>query len=510
MLMASMVGSPPRVLVVGDLIIDLYIRGIAHRLSPEAPIPILLRSADELFLGGAANVALNLASLGCSVELISIASCQQKADLEAKWSIHGNTVATRLLTPMAHARAPVKTRFYCDSHCMLRVDDEHSKQDILPFSEVIGSAVMKVLDEELAANNYDAIAISDYDKGAVGFETISYLVRLSEARGIPLFIDTKKSTINCLGRNTTMKPNMSELNSILSGLGHSLLSPAQIGNVDSDPEPCVHALSAVSEATGAHTLVLTASGLGAAVYHRQSKGLEIHKTPNQDARDVSGAGDTFFASYIHSWCETSQFALSCQAANYYAGCAVKVSGTYLPTAIDIYRYRRLSGKATGMIYLHELVPYLDQFLPDEHRQEYRLGFTNGCFDILHPGHMSYLREAKACCDLLVCGLNSDQSVRQLKGESRPVNQESYRAQALLALGSIDLVIIFHDPTPETIIHTLKPDVLIKGGDYSIDKIVGADFVRSYGGSVVTMPLVNGFSTTNIIQQVLEKPVRRTS
>jgi len=500
----------PRILVAGDLIIDVYVHGNTNRISPEAPIPILLKDASSSFLGGAANVALNLAALGCRVSFISLASQEQQELLHQKWSLHGRTVSATLLEPFPQCKAPVKTRFYADGQCMLRVDEEPSAQTLLPHSKTIETAVKQTAERLFDEESYDAIVISDYEKGTLSFDSIAALAAISERKQIPLFIDSKKSTLACLGTNSTLKPNLLELNRILRTAGLPELSLAQIRNHDKDPFPCREALRAVSEATGAGTLILTASGLGALVYSRSSNVLELHKTSNQDARDVSGAGDTFFAGYIASWCEYRQPAVSCQTANYYAGCAVRVTGTYLPKPIDIYRYLRLSGKAAGVIYLEELQGYLEEFLPADQRSEYNLGFTNGCFDILHPGHMSYLREARACCDLLVCGLNSDASVQDLKGPSRPINKEAYRAQALLALGSIDLVVIFAESTPENLIRTLKPDLLIKGGDYSPSSIVGAEFVSSYGGQVLTMPLVNGFSTTNIISQVMSKPLTAKS
>jgi len=506
---ASMTRTPPRILVVGDLIIDIYINGSSSRISPEAPIPILLREASSTFLGGAANVALNLTALGCRVSFLSLASQEQEKQLSNQWSIYGRTVSATLLQPFTQAKAPVKTRFYSDSQCMLRVDDELSAHVINSNSDAIDHSLRSAVDELLENETFDAIVISDYDKGTISLETISALVNHSKQEEIPLFIDTKKSTLGCLGRNSTIKPNLLELNRILRGAGHTELSLAQIRNHDNDPSPCLNALRVVSDATGAETLILTASGLGAFVYTHSKHILEVHKTANQEARDVSGAGDTFFSGYIASWCESRQPALSCQTANYYAGCAVKVTGTYLPKPIDIYRYSRLAGRAAGVVYLEELQDYLQLFLPQSQRGEYTLGFTNGCFDILHPGHMSYLREARACCDMLVCGLNSDSSIQELKGPTRPIHKEAYRAQALLALGSIDLVVIFSDSTPEALIKTLKPDLLIKGGDYSFANIVGAEFVSSYGGKVLTMPLIDGFSTTKIINQVMEKPVRST-
>lgn len=501
---SSSAGSPPHILVIGDLIIDVYIKGSTNRISPEAPIPILLKEDSASFVGGAGNVALNLTALGCRVSFISMASLKQCELLHDKWSINGRSVHPTLLQPFANSQAPVKTRFYADGQCMLRVDDELLPPVILPHSKAIESAVIQAAGRLLDSECYDAIVISDYEKGTVSLGSIAALVRQSEQRQIPLFVDTKKSTIDCLGPNSTLKPNLPELNRILRTSGHPELSSAQIRNYDQDPIPCSESLRLASEASGAETLILTASGLGALVYNRSVDSLEVHKTSNQEARDVSGAGDTFFAGYIASWCEHRQPALSCQTANYYAGCAVRVTGTYLPKPIDIYRYLRLSGKAPGAVYLEELEDYLERFLPVDARKEYSLGFTNGCFDILHPGHMSYLREASASCDLLVCGLNSDASVAELKGPTRPIHQETYRAQALLALGSIDLVVIFSEPTPENLIRTLMPDLLIKGGDYSVANIVGADFVTSYGGKVLTMPLVNGFSTTKIISEVWNK------
>jgi D-beta-D-heptose 7-phosphate kinase/D-beta-D-heptose 1-phosphate adenosyltransferase len=500
----------PRILVIGDLIVDVYIHGNTNRISPEAPIPILLKDASCSFLGGAANVALNLAALGCGVSFISLASSDQQQLLVEKWRIHGRDVFPTLLQPFPECKAPVKTRFYADGQCMLRVDEEATPQALLPHGKTVAAAIHEYTEQLLDEASYDAIVISDYEKGTVSAESIAALASIAEGRQIPLFVDTKKSTLGCLGPASTLKPNLLELNRILRGVGRSELSLADIRNHDKDPSPCLDSLRAVSEATGAGTLILTASGLGALVYCRNTNTLEVHKTANQDARDVSGAGDTFFAGYIANWCEYRQPAISCQAANYYAGCAVRVTGTYLPKPIDIYRYLRLNGKAPGVVYLEDLKEYLTEFLPDSQRGEYNLGFTNGCFDILHPGHMSYLREAKACCDLLVCGLNSDVSVQALKGPTRPVHPEAYRAQALLALGSIDLVVIFADPTPENAIQTLKPDLLIKGGDYSIANIVGAEFVASYGGQVLTMPLIDGFSTTKIIRQVMEKPLTATN
>jgi len=494
----------PCVFVVGDLIIDIYVSGSSTRISPEAPVPIVLSDSTKIFLGGSGNVALNLLSLGCDVTFLSIASREQEAQLGDHWNIYGGGIDFTLVRPFPLAKAPVKTRFYSDGHCMLRVDEELAPKLTHLYRTKIDTAIRRRAKRILKDQLFDAIVISDYDKGVLSIDAISALVDHSEKKQIPLFIDTKKSAIGCLGPNSVIKPNLIELNCLLQGSGYNQLSSDSISNYDADPSLCLDALRSVSKITGAGTVVLTTGGIGAFVYCRDSNHIEAHKTTAQQACDVSGAGDTFFASYISNWCEYRSPGVACQAANYFAGCAVKTTGTYLPAPTDLYRYARLNGGAAGIVYVEELAEYLHLHLPRSERSEYTLGFTNGCFDILHPGHIAYLREARACCDILVCGINSDSSVQMLKGPTRPVHGEIYRSQALLALGSIDLVVIFSEPSPSQLIQLLKPDLLIKGGDYSVDNIVGADYVKSYGGRVVTMPLVNGFSTSNIIKQVMER------
>lgn len=463
------------VLVVGDVMLDIYYKGDVKRISPEAPVPVFRKRSEYSVLGGAANVAANLVAADQDVSILSVVGDDADGKI-LRGALEQMGINTRLLESLERSTT-VKTRFIADhNQQLLRLDVE----DTDPLTERESDLLLWKLKEQI--DQFDLILLSDYRKGLLTHTFTQGVIRIANANRIPVMIDVKDPDVGKYRHAYLLKPNKKELQD-LTGLP-----------VDSDEE-IIRASRKLREDC-ACTYVLTTCGARGMVLVGVGEPFFISAV-GQEVFDVTGAGDTTIA-YLAA-CTANHFPMkeSVEIANYAAGIQVRKVGTSLVRWREVREF--LTGKKEGAG--HKLLQgeALDSFRKDHENQ--RIVFTNGCFDILHIGHIRYMQEAARMGDILVIGLNSDASVKQLKGPERPVNSEEDRAELLCALGFVDYVTIFDEDTPWELIRKIQPDVLVKGGDYKLDQVVGRDIVEGRGGELVLIPLVEGKSTTRLLDKI---------
>ena len=463
------------ILCIGDVMLDRFVYGRVERVSPEAPIPVMLLKSTTTMLGAAGNVARNVSSLGASSRLLSVAGQDDEAAelisiIASEADLDGNVVQD------PDRRTTLKVRYVASNQQLLRVDSE----DFTPLSGALEDQLCSLI--ETHASEADVILLSDYAKGVVTQGVISACVTASEQHQIPLIVDPKGIDFARYGAVTLLKPNLSEL---ASALGTKLLSDADVEN----------GLHRMLETIPARSLLVTRSDKGLSYLER---GNDVVHFPaeKREVYDVSGAGDTSLAALGIALGTGSTLRTASKYALLAAGIAVGKAGTAVVSdeeiRAELARYRLRGG--AGSRSADDPATRIEAW----RREGLRVGFTNGCFDILHAGHLSLLEFAASHCDRLIVGLNSDASVSRLKGPSRPVNSEDDRARLLSGMKPVDLVMGFDEDTPFNLISQIIPDVLIKGGDYTIDTIVGADVVINNGGEVLIAPTLEGRSTTRII------------
>ena len=466
-----------RVAVVGDLMLDRFVYGAVERISPEAPIPVLRLDREVPMPGGASNVANNIAALGALPTLIGVVgedavAAELRTLLEA-----GGRIRSELLVE-AGRRTTLKTRFIGQAQQLLRVDSETTA----PIEAATRSALLERA--EAAAAGASILIVSDYAKGALAGDTIAALVEAANRHGCRVVIDPKGKDYERYRGAFLVKPNRHEL-AEASGL------PCRTD------EEVAAAARQVIERCGIGNLLVTRGAQGMILIRREAAAPFLVAARAREVFDVSGAGDTAIATLAVAIAAGTSLEEAVVLANMAAGISVAKLGTStcsteeLALALAATTQGRIESKIVARDRLTALIA-------EWRRARARIGFTNGCFDILHPGHVSLLRQARAACDRLIVGLNSDASVRRLKGPQRPINHERARAIVLASLADVDAVILFEEDTPESLIQAVRPALLVKGADYAEQDVVGGTFVRSYGGQVLLARLSDGFSTTAIV------------
>lgn len=463
-----------RVLCIGDVMLDRYIYGTVDRVSPEAPVPVLRLTETVEMPGGAANVARNLAALGLHTIMLGcvgddMAGQQLDALLQGHPNIESHLVAA------SGIQTVMKSRFVASNQQLLRVDVENGAEDIGVASAVLIPAIEKF------ARDARLIVVSDYAKGCITPALFEACVKVAQAYDIPLLVDPKSRDFSIYAGASLIKPNASELAAATDRQTRS----------DGEIEAALRTLANVLPGSD---IVVTRAGKGMSWL----SGETIAHVPGtaREVFDVSGAGDTSMAALAAALASGAELASAVELAVIASGLAVAKSGTATVTAGEI-RSAGTASRPMSAPILFERDAIADQ-VRKWRAAGLRVGFTNGCFDILHPGHLSLLEQASARCDRLVVAINSDASVSRLKGPSRPVNTELDRARLLSGLSAVDAVTLFEEDTPAEIIAQLIPDLLVKGGDYRLEDIVGAETVKAAGGEVLIVPLVDGQSTTGII------------
>lgn len=467
-----------RIAVVGDVMLDRYAYGDVDRISPEGPIPVFRRRETVAMLGGAGNVVRNVVALGGRAVLVGAVGVDAEArELRAMVRKEGR-IAARLVADRAH-RTTVKTRFVAGQQQLLRSDEESDGPLAPKLARAIASAARAAL------VHADAVVISDYGKGVIAPEVAASVITVARHRGVPVIVDPKGSDWSHYRGATLVTPNRRELEEAFGR-----------------PVSGDRAIAAAARALikrhrlGAVLVTRSAEGMTAVTAH------EVHHLPAEarEVFDVSGAGDTVVAAVAAGLAANLSLSDAARIANAAAGIVVGKLGTAVAYRSEVFGSLHGAATAGAEHKVVSLASALDR-VALWRQQGLRVGFTNGCFDLLHPGHLALLRQARESCDRLVVGLNTDASVRRLKGPNRPVQSESARATVLGALADVDLVVPFPEDTPIRLIRALRPDVLVKGADYTLRTVVGASFVRRYGGRVVLAALKPGHSTTNIVSRL---------
>jgi len=468
-----------RVLVIGDVMLDRYVYGDVSRISPEAPVPVCRVTDETAMLGGAGNVVRNLAALGASVEFVAAIGHDE-----------AGTEIRRLLVEIAGVRADlvvtagrpttVKTRYFAGIQQLLRADREATE----PLAGATVDAIVANAAAALAGT--DVVVLSDYGKGVLAGPLAGRLIAAAAKAGRPVIVDPKGDDFARYRGASVITPNRREL--------------AEATRMKAATD---------DEVTAAARAVIAQCGVGTVLCTRSAEGMTLVTGESADhlpaeARavfDVSGAGDTVVATVAAALGAGMALVDAARLANVAAGIVVGKVGTAVawPQEIvaDIRRHDPLAAPERKVL---ALAPAIDR-VRGWRAEGKRIGFTNGCFDLIHPGHVALLAKSRAACDRLVVGLNSDASVRRLKGPSRPVQNEAARAAVLASLASVDLVVVFDEDTPIRLIEAIRPEILAKGADYTLDQVVGGAFVRAYGGKVVLVDLEPGHSTTATIARI---------
>lgn len=470
------------VLCVGDLMLDRFVEGSVERISPEAPIPVLSVSGERTALGGAANVARNVAALGARCVLIGAVG--RDAEAERLNALVGELpeVSPRLAV-CADRPTAIKTRFVAGRAQLLRADWE----TIGPLSEDAAAAVEE---HALAAlETAGAVILSDYGKGVLSDALIAKIIAAARARELPVIVDPKGRDYSKYRGADFVTPNRAEL-----ALATALPTEGEAA--------VLAACATLVEGCGLGGVLATRSEQGMTLYRAGKQEPHVDHLPARarEVFDVAGAGDTVVAALAAGLAAGLDARASAQLANRAAGIVVAKVGTavaYPGEILNDSHEERFAAAETKVATAAEAIDRVAAW----RKAGRTVGFTNGCFDLLHPGHVSLIGQARAGCDRLIVGLNSDASVRRLKGDSRPIQAESARANVLAALGDVDLVVVFGEDTPLELIRDLEPDVLVKGADYAEDDVVGGDLVKARGGKVLLARLVDGQSTTGTIARM---------
>jgi D-beta-D-heptose 7-phosphate kinase / D-beta-D-heptose 1-phosphate adenosyltransferase len=465
-----------RVLVVGDVMLDKYIWGDVQRISPEAPVPVVRGLRHDEKPGGAANVAMNMACLGAQAVVLGITGADESARLLAE-SLRTNGVHPQLV-PSEDFETVTKMRILGGRQQMLRLDFEHP-------GAIDEAAYERLIEQTLELlPGAHALVLSDYAKGVVTAEVCQAVIPAARKLGIPVLVDPKGVDFARYKGATTICPNLGEL--------------ARAVRLDANElEAIFVAGEAMVADLGLDFLTATLSEKGIALIRQTDR--VVAPAQARQVFDVSGAGDTVIAVMALCLASGLEPETAIELANVAAGIVVGKVGT-----VPVQRHELLAALGP-QIALHaedrvltreELVKRVQLWKASSER----VVFTNGCFDLLHIGHITLLEQARRFGDRLVVAINSDASVSCLKGPTRPIVSQNDRARVLAALAAVDAVVIFDEPTPLELVVAVQPDILVKGGDYNPETVVGAAEVKSWGGEVRIVPLVEGFSTTRLIEK----------
>ncbi|MDP0560822.1 MAG: bifunctional D-glycero-beta-D-manno-heptose-7-phosphate kinase/D-glycero-beta-D-manno-heptose 1-phosphate adenylyltransferase HldE [Candidatus Endonucleobacter sp. (ex Gigantidas childressi)] len=459
------------VLVIGDVMLDRYWHGVTSRISPEAPVPVVRIGQVEDRPGGAGNVALNMASLGATAWLVAATGDDEAAD----------TLNTRLKAAGVHCyfvRTPgvptiTKLRVMSQHQQLIRLDHEEPFLKLTP--DLIERKAAALMDK------VKVVVLSDYNKGTL--QNYQTLISMARTKGIPVLIDPKGTDFRRYRGATVITPNLCEFESV-------------VGSCKTEQE-LFDKGQALLRNLELEAMLITRSERGMTLIRR--KETELHLPARaREVFDVTGAGDTVISVLASSLAVGSSLPQAAALANLAAGIVVGKLGTASVRMPELRREMNIDqGAGRGILTPEQLMLAVE----DARDHGEKIVFTNGCFDILHAGHVSYLKKARKQGDRLVVALNDDKSVTRLKGDGRPINSVGRRQAVIAGLESVDWVISFNEDTPENLLRQIKPDVLVKGGDYSLDEVVGASIVCEYGGDVKVLKFIDNCSTTDIVDKI---------
>jgi len=474
------------VLCVGDLMLDEFVYGEVSRISPEAPAQVIAVSRQETVIGGAGNVARNIASLGAQCLFVGVVGEDEPGRQLMAALLQEPQIEPYLVVDRARPTTR-KVRFVSEHYSthLLRADWELSTPIDSACEQSIIAHAIAIMPRA------GAVVLSDYAKGVLTPRVIRAIIEAARQAGKPLIVDPKGPDFTVYRGATLITPNRKELAEATRRVAQS---DAEIAAAARELAAMVESEAVlVTRSEQGMTLLVT----GAAAVHVPAYPVKI--------RDVSGAGDTVVAVLAALLAMGADFEPATRAANAAAAVVVGKRGTATVSANEL-RSRILP--AASLASQAKIVfdwSLLDERLNEWRQQGQRIGFTNGCFDLLHPGHVRLLAEARAACDRLVVGLNSDASVARLKGDGRPIQREQGRADVLAALEAVDLVVVFAQDTPLELIKKVRPTVLVKGGDYRREEVVGHDIVEAMGGEILLVDLVPGYSTTRLVDRSRTPP-----
>jgi D-beta-D-heptose 7-phosphate kinase/D-beta-D-heptose 1-phosphate adenosyltransferase len=477
----------PRVLVVGDLVLDRYIWGFAERISQEAPVPLLRADHREHRLGGAASVATMLRALGAQVLLVGSVGRDAEADLVRRM-LREQGIDDRLVLPLDDRPTTLKERYIGraqDRHPQQMIRVDYEKCD--PIPALIETRFHGELDAVI--RQAEIVLISDYGKGICTPTLLSALIEKSRAAGARVVADPIRSNDYSRYRGVhCMTPNRLE-------------AQLATGMTINKAEDAIRVGQTLVENLEMEAVLVTLDREGMALVRADGRA-EVLSTRPRQVYDITGAGDMVLAVVGLCLASGSDYAEAAALGNVAGGLEVEKFGVALLTRDEIHQdlVEHHAPEGTKVLDQDHLIAEVSRL----QRAGQRIGFTNGCFDLLHPGHVRLLREAAGHCDFLAVGLNSDASVRRLKGPHRPINPAEARAEVLSALEAVDAVTIFSEDTPLSLISAIRPDVLIKGGDYRPDQVVGREEVEGWGGQLVLVPFFAGHSTTDMLDRASER------
>ena len=474
--MNNLLNKSPKILVIGDIMIDKYLWGKTERISPEAPVQVVNINSKSKILGGAGNVVNNLKSLGSNVDIVSIiGDCKNSNELKKLFT--DIKVSTKYLFTQKDRITSIKSRIVSSNQQVVRYDFESTDEISIENQKKI----LNIFEKNIL--NYEIILLSDYGKGVLSHNLTQSIIKSAKKYNKKVLIDPKSLNYSKYSGAYLLTPNKKEA--------------SEATKIDINSESSLkRALKKLKSDYLLDVSLITLSENGIALYDDK---LRIYPTSSQEVFDVTGAGDTVLASI--------GFALACKLdidsaikfANHAAGVVVKKIGSATTTINEIIEYESSINKSSSEVHIKSIdeISLLSQELKSRNK---KIVFTNGCFDLLHSGHVKYLETAKSLGDILIIGLNSDKSVATLKGKNRPINSERDRAYLLAALEVVDYVVVFKEETPFNLINIIKPHILVKGGDYKGKKVIGDDIVKE----LIIVPLIEGRSTSNIIRKIGEK------
>ena len=469
------------VLCVGDLMLDEFVYGEVSRISPEAPAPVIAVQRSETSIGGAGNVARNVASLGARCIFAGLigeddAGAQLKAAL-AKQDLIESVLICDPARPTTR-----KVRFVSEhfSTHMLRADWELAQPAAAEAEQKLIEAVLPLLPRA------DIVLLSDYAKGALTARVIRNVIDAARKLGKRVIVDPKSLNFAIYRGATLLTPNRKEF------------AEATRSRADSE-QAIADAAQDVMQLADCEAILVTRSEHGMTLVPRNGEAIHVPAHPVK-VGDVSGAGDTVVAVLAVVLAAGAPWEAALRMANAAAAVAVSKKGTASVSSAELRRRILPHAFLAAEEKIVAAGGDLETQLTEWRRQGLRVGFTNGCFDILHPGHVKVLTAARAACDRLIVGLNSDASVKRLKGEGRPVQNERARAEVLAALEAVDLIAIFDEDTPIKLISAIRPSVLVKGGDYTREQVVGHEIVEAHGGEILLVEVLPGFSTTSLVER----------
>ena len=469
------------VLCVGDLMLDEFVYGEVSRISPEAPAPVIAVQRSETNIGGAGNVARNVASLGARCIFVGLVG-EDEAGAKLKAALAEEKRIESILVHDSARPTTRKVRFVSEhfSTHMLRADWELAAPATADTERKLIDAILPLLPR------VGVVLLSDYAKGALTARVIRNVIDAARKLGKPVIVDPKSANFAIYRGATLLTPNRKEF------------AEATRSRADTEKNIADAAQDAMQLAD-CEAMLVTQSEHGMTLVPRKGEPIHVPAHPVK-VRDVSGAGDTVVAALAVTLAAGADWEAALRVANAAAAVAVGKKGTAIVTSVELRRRILPHAFLAAEEKIVAAGGDLSEPLGDWRKQGLRVGFTNGCFDILHPGHVKVLTAARAACDRLVVGLNSDASVKRLKGEGRPGQDERARAEVLAALEAVDLVAIFEEDTPIELIAQIKPSVLVKGGDYTREQVVGREIVEAHGGEVLLIDVLPGFSTTSLVNR----------